>query len=382
MLANRASSAATDRRLLLLRSAARVDATRAARIESAVMSYVPARVGDAVADVETPALLLDLDVAEANIVRLQQITAGTAARPRPHAKSHKCPNLARLQVAHGAVGVCCQKVNEAMALVDGGIGDVLVANQVVDAVKIRRLAALARRARIAVCVDQARNVADLSAAAAAAGSELAVLVEIEVGMQRCGVAPGAPAVELARLVASAPHLRLAGLQAYHGSSQHLATAQERRAASAQAADIVRGTLAALAAAGLPCPVVSGSGSGTCRYDAESGVFTEIQAGSYVVMDVEYADCDVGFEHSLYLLAQVMSAPRSGVAIVDAGLKAFTVERGLPRGGGARAGLAGSDGGRRFGRARLARRAAGGAGAAHRRQGMPHPSALRSDREPA
>ena len=279
---------------------------------------------------ETPALLLDLDVAEANVVRLAEITAGTSARPRPHAKSHKCPNLAHLQVAHGAVGVCCQKVGEAVALVDSGIGDMLIANQVVDKAKIRRLAALARRARIAVCVDQPGNVADLSAAAAAARAELAVLVEIEVGMQRCGVEPGAPAVELARRVASAPHLRFAGLQAYHGSAQHLATAQERRAASAGVAAIVRDAVAALAAAGLPCPVVSGSGTGTCRYDAESGAFTEIQAGSYVVMDVEYGDCDVGFEHSLFLLAQVMSTPRAGVAIVDAGLKAFTVERGLPR----------------------------------------------------
>ena len=294
------------------------------------MSYLPARIGDAVADVETPALLLDMEAVEANIARLQEITAGTPARPRPHAKSHKCPNLARLQVAHGAVGVCCQKVSEAVALVDAGIGDVLVSNQVVDAVKIARLAALARRARIGVCVDQADNVADLSAAAAAAGAELAVLVEIEVGMRRCGVPPGAPAVALARRVADAPHLRFAGLQAYHGAAQHLATAQERRAASAEAAGIVRGTVAALAAAGLPCPTVSGSGSGTCRFDAASGAFTEIQAGSYVVMDVGYGDCDVGFEHSLFLLAQVMSAPRDGVAIVDAGLKAFTAESGLPR----------------------------------------------------
>ena len=294
------------------------------------MSFVPARIGDAVADVETPALLLDLDAAEANIARLQGITAGTRARPRPHAKSHKCPNLARLQVAHGAVGVCCQKVREAAAMVDGGIADVLVSNQVVDAAKIRRLAALARRARIGVCVDQADNVADLSAAAAAAGSELAVLVEVEVGMRRCGVPPGAPAVALARQVAGAPHLRFAGLQAYHGSSQHLATSAERRAASAQVAGVVRDCVAALAAAGLPCPVVSGSGSGTCRYDADSGAFTEIQAGSYVVMDAGYGDCNVGFEHSLFLLAQVMSAPRPGVAIVDAGLKAFTAESGLPR----------------------------------------------------
>ena len=294
------------------------------------MNYPPARIGDAVAEVETPALLLDLDAAERNIVKLQEITAGTRAVPRPHAKSHKCPNLARLQIAHGAVGVCCQKVNEAMALVDGGVTDVLLSNQVVDAAKLRRLAALARRARIAVCVDQARNVADLSAAAAAAGVELAVLVEIEVGMGRCGVAPGAATVELARQVDAASNLRFAGLQAYHGSAQHLERAEQRRAAAQAVAAIVTETVAALAAAGLDCPTVSGSGSGTCRYDAEGGAFTEIQAGSYVVMDVGYGDCDVGFEHSLFLWSQVMSAPRPEAVILDAGLKGYTAESGLPR----------------------------------------------------
>ena len=294
------------------------------------MSYSPARVGDAVADVETPALLLDLDAAERNIVRLQRITAGTRAVPRPHAKSHKCPNLARLQIAHGAVGVCCQKVNEAVALVDGGVTDVLVSNQVVDAAKLGRLAALARRARIAVCVDQARNVTELSAAAGAAGAELAVLVEIEVGMGRCGVAPGAPAVELARQVDAAPNLRFAGLQAYQGVAQHLPGPEQRRRAAQAVAPIVTETVAALAAAGLECPTVSGSGSGTCRYDAEGGAFTEIQAGSYVVMDVGYGDCDVGFEHSLFLWSQVMSAPRPQAVILDAGLKGFTAEHGMPR----------------------------------------------------
>ena len=294
-----------------------------------MVSYPPARIGDRVQEVETPALLLDLAVAERNIVRLQEITAATRARPRPHAKSHKCPNLARLQIAHGAVGVCCQKVSEAVALVDAGVADVLVANQIVDPAKIGRLAALARRARIAVCVDQPRNVADLSAAARAADVELAVLVEIEVGMQRCGVAPGAPAVELARQVDGAANLRFAGLQAYHGSIQHLPLPEERRQAAGAVAVLVSDTVAALAAAGLACPTVSGSGSGTCRYDAASGAFTEIQAGSYVVMDAEYGAHDPGFEHSLLLWSQVMSTPRSGVAIIDAGLKAFTVERGLP-----------------------------------------------------
>ena len=295
-----------------------------------MVSWPPARVGDAVADVETPALLLDLDAAERNIERLQEITAGTRAVPRPHAKSHKCPNLARLQVARGAVGVCCQKVNEAVALVDGGVTDVLVSNQVVDPAKLRRLAALARRARIAVCVDQTRNVADLSAAARAAGAELAVLVEIEVGMGRCGVAPGAEAVALARQVEAAPNLRFAGLQAYHGRAQHLPRPEQRRDAAQAVAQIVTETVAALAAAGLECPTVSGSGSGTCRYDAAGGAFTEIQAGSYVVMDAGYGDCGVGFEHSLFLWSQVMSAPRPGAVILDAGLKAFTAEHGMPR----------------------------------------------------
>lgn len=295
-----------------------------------MVSWPPARVGDAVAEVETPALLLDLDAAERNIERLQEITAGTRAVPRPHAKSHKCPNLARLQVARGAVGVCCQKVNEAVALVDGGVTDVLVSNQVVDPAKLRRLAALARRAKIAVCVDQARNVADLSAAAQAAGAELAVLVEIEVGMGRCGVAPGTAAVALAQQVEAASNLRFAGLQAYHGRAQHLPRPEQRRDAAQAVAQIVTETVAALAAAGLECPTVSGSGSGTCRYDAAGGAFTEIQAGSYVVMDVGYGDCGVGFEHSLFLWSQVMSAPRREAVILDAGLKAFTAEHGMPR----------------------------------------------------
>jgi len=294
------------------------------------MSYPPARIGDAVAEVETPALLLDLDVAERNIVKLQEMTAGTRAVPRPHAKSHKCPNLARLQIAHGAVGVCSQKVNEAVALVDGGVSDVLLSNQVVDPAKQRRLAALARRARIGVCVDQARNVAELSAAATDAGVELGVLIEIEVGMGRCGVEPGAPTVELAKTVAVAPNLRFEGLQAYQGSAQHLERPEQRRQAAQEVAAIVNETVAALGAVGLECPTVSGSGSGTCRYDVEGGAFTEIQAGSYVVMDVGYGDCDVGFEHSLFLWSQVMSAPRPGAVILDAGLKGYSAESGVPR----------------------------------------------------
>ena len=173
------------------------------------MSVPPARIGEHVQDVETPALLLDLPTLERNLQLLEEICSGTNARPRPHAKSHKCPNLARLQVDRGAVGVCCQKVSEAVVLVDAGLSDVLVSNQVVDPVKLRRLAALARRARIGVCVDDAANVAQLSSAAEGAAVELDVLVEIEVGMLRCGVAPGPAAAELAAVVDGSPGLRFA-----------------------------------------------------------------------------------------------------------------------------------------------------------------------------
>lgn len=170
----------------------------------------PASVGQSLDEVETPALMVDLDAYEGNLNRMAAALEGRAVRLRPHAKTHKSPVIALEQIARGAVGQCCQKVVEAEALVAGGVPDVLVSNQVVGPSKIARLAALAGRARLAACVDDARNVADLSAAMAAAGVTLRVLVEIEVGMRRCGVAPGAPALALARQVAESPGLVLGG----------------------------------------------------------------------------------------------------------------------------------------------------------------------------
>ena len=154
----------------------------------------PAGIGMAVDQVDTPALLLDLDAFEGNLDRLVQSLSGTTVRVRPHAKSHKCPEIALRQIARGAVGVCCQKVSEAEAMVEGGVPDVLIANEVVGAAKLRRLAALAKQARVAVCADNAENVKALAAAASEAGVRLDVLVEINVGANRCGVEPGEPAV--------------------------------------------------------------------------------------------------------------------------------------------------------------------------------------------
>jgi 3-hydroxy-D-aspartate aldolase len=190
----------------------------------------PAETGMPLADVDTPALVVDLDAFERNLERMAAMVAEAGVRLRPHAKMHKSPWVAERQIALGAVGVCCQKVSEAEVMVDGGVEDVLVSNQVVGAAKLKRLAELNHRAKVAVCIDHADAVGEIAAAAADAGVTIATLVEIDVGAGRCGVAPGAPALDLARRIADDPNLAFGGLQAYHGSAQHLRTIEERRRA--------------------------------------------------------------------------------------------------------------------------------------------------------
>lgn len=300
------------------------------------MTQPPAEIGMRLDDVDTPALLVDLDAFERNMDRLAQAVAGTSVKLRPHAKTHKCAVIGRQQVARGAVGVCCQKVGEAEAMVHGGVPDVLVSNQIVGASKIRRLVALAKQARVAVCVDDPGNVGDLDAAAVAFGVRLPVLVEINVGMDRCGVEPGEAAVALATRIARSPGLRFAGLQAYHGSAQHVRDHAKRHELIGQAADKVARTVDGLKRAGLACETVSGAGTGTFRFEIESGAWTELQSGSYIFLDVDYAknlkaDGSAGteFEHSLFVWATVMSHPTKDRAVLDAGLKAFGVDAGLP-----------------------------------------------------
>lgn len=210
----------------------------------------PAAVGMAFADIDTPALVIDLDAFERNLKRMADFVGKAGVRLRAHAKTHKSPIIAAKQMELGAVGVCCQKVSEAEVLVEGGIGDVLVSNEVAGAAKLDRLAALARRAKIAVCVDDPGNVAEMEAAAAKAGVTLDVLVEIDVGARRCGIAPGMPAARLAKQIADSPHLTFAGLQAYQGSAQHVRKADTRRDQIARAVEMVKETLGALRAVGL------------------------------------------------------------------------------------------------------------------------------------
>src|SRR6266704_2478183 len=264
-----------------------------------------ASIGIALDEVDTPALVLDLDALEGNVSRMADAVKGNGVRLRPHAKSHKCAEIARAQIAAGAVGVCCQKVSEAEALVAGGVADVLVTNEIVGRRKTARLARLAREAKVAVLADDAGNVADLDAAA------------------------------LARGIAACRSLRFAGLHAYHGSAQHVRGPADRRAAIAAAAEKARLTKSLIESAGIACETVTGAGTGTFLLESASRVFNEIQPGSYVFMDADYnrnvwEEGWPRFEQSLFVLATVMSAPASDRAVLDAGLKASSVDSGLPQ----------------------------------------------------
>jgi 3-hydroxy-D-aspartate aldolase len=289
----------------------------------------PASVGQRLEDVDTPALVLDLSAFEKNQKTLFDLVKGRV-RVRPHAKTHKCPEVAKRQIALGAVGMCCQKVSEAEAMVEGGVRDVLVSNEIVGAPKLERLAALSRRAHIGVCVDNAQNLKDLGKS----GAKLDTYIEIDVGMRRCGVAPGEPAVHLAKEIATFKNLRFAGLQAYHGRAQHFRSMEERHAAIELAAQHVLHTKKLLEKSGIACPIVTGAGSGTFMLEVEAGAWDEIQCGSYAFMDVDYAKNEWAaplprFEHALFVVSTVMSRPSPQVAIVDAGLKASSVDSGMP-----------------------------------------------------
>jgi len=293
----------------------------------------PAQPGMREDEVDTPALLIDLDAFEHNLDRMAALLRPTGARLRAHAKTHKSPVVAHLQMARGAVGQCVQKVAEAEVLAWGGVPDILVTNEVVGDAKLARLLALSRIARVAVCADDSTNVARIEAAAAAGGQRMTVLVEIDVGMGRAGVAPGPDAVALAARIAGSPHLIFGGLQAYHGSAQHIRSVAERGQAVGAAVDDARRTVEQLRQRGLDCPIVGGAGTGTFEMEAASGVYNEIQAGSYCFMDADYGrnrdGVSGGFRQALFVLATVMSAARPGLAVLDAGHKAVAVDSGLP-----------------------------------------------------
>ncbi len=301
---------------------------------------IPAAIGMAEADIQTPCLVLDLDALERNIVKMGRLAKDMGVRHRVHGKMHKSVDVALLQQKLGdACGVCCQKVSEAEAFVRGGIKDVLISNQIRDPAKIDRLARLPELgARIIVCIDDIDNVADLSAAARKHGTALECLVEIDCGAGRCGVTTAEAAVEIAKAIHGADGLTFSGLQAYQGAMQHLDSYADRQEKSAIAVEMTRGTVDALQAEGLACGLVSGGGTGSYTFEGNSNVFNELQCGSYAFMDADYGRIldkagnrlDAGeWENSLFILTSVMSHAKAGEAICDAGLKSQSVDSGLP-----------------------------------------------------
>jgi D-serine deaminase-like pyridoxal phosphate-dependent protein len=296
-------------------------------------------VGHGVATLDTPALVLDLDAMERNLRRMADWARARGLRLRPHAKMHKSAELARLQMAHSAVGVCVQKTDEALALAHAGVTDIFISNEVIAPAKLLRLARAVRElpTRFGLAVDSEHGVHALVSALRQAGVEgherIDVCIEIDVGHGRCGVPPGPAALALARLVTAAPVLRFAGLHAYHGRAQHQRSDAERHATIAQAAQAVTATRQTLEATGIAVPVVTGAGTGSFVHEAASGVWNEIQPGSYLFLDADYAANEASpdapaFEHALFVKAQVISRSADR-AVCDAGHKSHAIDTGLP-----------------------------------------------------
>lgn len=299
---------------------------------------IPAEIGMAEEDISTPALIIDLDGFEHNVKVMGDFIKDHGIRLRAHAKTHKSADIALYQIAHGgACGICCQKVSEAEALVAAGINDVLVSNQVVGSRQIDRLAKMAKQSRVIVCVDDLKNIDDLSAAAVKNEVQIECLVEIDCGAGRCGVAWGEPVVDIAGKIAAAEGLSFSGLQAYQGAAQHIHDYATRQDKINVAIEQVAETVTMLKAEGLECEIVGGAGTGTYYFEGTSNVYNEVQCGSYVFMDADYQrvlDAEGNFisefENSLFVYTSVMSHTKSDIAICDAGLKVLSVDSGLPK----------------------------------------------------
>ena len=312
------------------------------------MSTLPTRlaelIGKPVNDIDTPALVIDMDAMKRNLARMAEFAKKHNIRWRPHAKLHKSATLAKMQVRAGAVGVCVQKTSEAEIMVAGGVTDVYISNEVIAPAKLARVAMLAQKlagqgGRLAIAVDSTEGVIRLAQAMTEARSAtgvatvIDVFVEIDVGQGRCGVEPGAAAVTLVLEIRKHPALRFAGLQAYHGKAQHMRSAQERRDAIAKAVEAVVLTRKLVEAQGITVDLVTGAGTGSLMLEAASGVYGELQAGSFMFMDADYAKnerdaAQPQFEHALFIKTQVIST-HGGHAVCDAGHKSHAIDSGLP-----------------------------------------------------
>ena len=282
-------------------------------------------------DLPTPALVLDQQALDRNIAIMAEWAQAAGIAIRPHAKTHKSADIARRQIAAGAVGICCAKLGEAEALAAEGIDDILITSPIAARQPLGRLADLSgRMSRLSIVVDHRTQVERL--AEALSGRRLDLLVDIDTGIHRTGVASAEAAVLLSRLIEDSPNLSYCGVQFYCGTLQHVASLAERRAALAERTTYLATILAALRAAGLPAATVTGGGTGGFIIDGELGVLNELQPGSYVFMDREYLECEpagLQFERAMAIDTRVVSANTPGCVTVDAGLKAMATEAGPP-----------------------------------------------------
>ena len=288
-------------------------------------------VGRSIEEADTPALWVDLETLDHNIAMMATRAAESGVDWRPHVKASKSPDLARRLVAGGAVGITCAKVSEAEVMAAGGIDDILIANEIVGATKIARLIDIASSVRICVAVDDATNLRAIAEAAAAARVDVEVLVDINVGLNRCGITPDeAPA--LAQLALDLEGVSLRGLMGYEGHVMGIPDLEEKEAASQASADVLAEAQATVEAAGIAVPVRSGAGTGNYWIAARLGALTEIQSGGGVLLDLSYAESMKVPDHrpALFVQAQVISTARAGRAIGDAGWKTTGRHTGLPR----------------------------------------------------
>ena len=302
-------------------------------------------IGQSTSAIDTPALVVDLDAMERNLATMAAFASQHKVRLRPHAKMHKSAALAKLQMAAGAVGVCVQKTSEAEALVAGGVHNIFISNEVISPAKLARVAALTRAVapyggKMAICVDALEGIKRLASSmnearvSSGIATQIDVFIEINVGQDRCGVEPGAPAAALALEIRKHPALNFAGLQAYHGKAQHLRSPDERRQAITDAIAAVVRTKQLIEGEGIHVGLVTGAGTGTAVLEAASGVYGELQAGSYLFMDADYAANQLHvtqprFEHALFVKTQVVST-HSSHAVCDAGHKSHAIDSGMPK----------------------------------------------------
>ncbi len=281
-----------------------------------------------ISGLSTPSLILDANVLKANVKAMGEILENSSLKLRPHYKSHKCAALAKMQIESGAIGMTCAKLSEAEDLCDIGIEDILIANQIVDGAKIRRVAELAKNCRLTICVDNIKNINELSNAAKNCGSIIYCLIEFDIGMERCGVVSKEEVLALAKHIGGCENLVFEGLQAYAGHISHVEDIKTRKQMTSENYAKIRALISYLNQNGVNVKTVSGGSTGTAEIKALEGIYTELQAGSYLFMDATYRNLSLPFKNSLFILTTVVSQ-RNGLTVVDAGVKTCGIDQGMP-----------------------------------------------------